>query len=114
VSSVGLPARPAKSPLRLDSLTCQGVFDSEVSSPLTLKTPLRPPAGYTPLFAPPEVLDNVQNVSGAAPDNGGDQDVVATNGQIGNLGLTDQQETDLVNFLKTLTDGYSRPKPVGN
>jgi hypothetical protein len=29
-----------------------------------------------------------------------------------NLQLTPQEETDLVNFLKTLTDGYTRPNPV--
>ena len=70
-----------------------------------------PPSGYTPLFEPPEVLDNVQNVAGLSPDEAGDD--VANNGQVGNLGLTPQEETDLVNFLKTLTDGYTRPNPVG-
>jgi cytochrome c peroxidase len=71
-----------------------------------------PPAGYTPLFAPPEVMDNVQNVSGVTPDNAGSD--VPTNGQVGNLGLTASEETDVVNFLKTLTDGYSQPNPVAN
>jgi hypothetical protein len=28
---------------------------------------------------------------------------------IGNLGLTEQEESQLVAFLKTLTDGYTRP-----
>ena len=37
---------------------------------------------------------------------------VATNGQVGNLGLTASQETDLVNFLKILTDGYGPITPV--
>ncbi len=66
-----------------------------------------PPAGYTPLFPPPEVLDNVQNVSGLTPSETrqGEADV-ATNGQIGHLELTADEETDLVNFLKTLTDGF--------
>jgi len=71
-----------------------------------------PPSGYTPLFAPPEVLDNVQNAAGVAPGDAGDD--VDNNGQVGNLGLTPQEETDIVNFLKTLTDGYTKPNPVGN
>jgi cytochrome c peroxidase len=58
-----------------------------------------PPAGYTPLFAPPEVLDNVQNVQGML-------------GCIGNLGLTAQEEADLVAFLKILSDGFTGPNPV--
>ena len=73
-----------------------------------------PPAGYMPLFPPPEVLDNVQNVVGLSPD-GTDQGEanVAENGQIGNLGLSASEEADLVNFLKTLTDGFlgSNPGP---
>jgi hypothetical protein len=31
---------------------------------------------------------------------------------VGNLGLTDSQEADLVNFLKILSDGYTRPNPL--
>jgi len=66
-----------------------------------------PPAGYTALFPAPEVLDNVQNVAGLTPSESrqGEADV-ATNGQIGHLELTPDEETDLVNFLKTLTDGF--------
>lgn len=71
-----------------------------------------PPAGYTALFPPPEVLDNVQNAAGVSPDDAGSD--VDNNGQVGNLGLTPQDEADIVNFLKTLTDGYTRPNPVGN
>jgi cytochrome c peroxidase len=69
-----------------------------------------PPAGYTSLFPPPEVLDNVQNVAGVTPS----QATAATesNGQVGNLQLTAQQEQDLVNFLTTLSDGYTKPNPV--
>jgi cytochrome c peroxidase len=69
-----------------------------------------PPAGYNPLFPPPEVLDNVQNVAGVLPS----QATAATesNGQVGNLGLTPSEETDLVNFLKILTDGFTAPNPV--
>jgi hypothetical protein len=33
-------------------------------------------------------------------------------GQIGNLGLTDQQENDVVAFLATLSDGYTAPNPL--
>jgi cytochrome c peroxidase len=69
-----------------------------------------PPAGFTTLFPPPEVLENVQNVAGVTPA----QATTATesNGQIGNLQLSSQQEDDLVNFLKILNDGYTTPNPV--
>ena len=87
--------------IAVDSHGNEVVFDLRVG----------PPSGYTALFAPPEVLDNVQNVSGMTPDSAGSD--ISSNGQVGNLGLTASQETDLVNFLKTLTDGYSRPIPVG-
>jgi hypothetical protein len=40
--------------------------------------------------------------------------VAASNGQVGNLGLTASQEADLVIFLMILTDGYTKPNPVGN
>ena len=33
-------------------------------------------------------------------------------GQIGNLGLTDQQENDVVAFLATLSDGFTKPNPL--
>ena len=75
-----------------------------------------PPAGYTALWPPPEVLDNVQNVAGYTPAQAaaaGTTGVTATNGQVGNLGLTPSQEADLVNFLKILSDGYTKPNPVG-
>jgi len=70
-----------------------------------------PPAGYTPLFAPPEVLENVQNVVGASPAEAGN--FIFNNGQVGNLGLTAQQEADLVSFLRILSDGFMRPHPIG-
>jgi hypothetical protein len=35
-----------------------------------------------------------------------------SNGQVGNLQLSAQQEEDLVNFLKILSDGYTNPNPV--
>ena len=71
-----------------------------------------PPAGTTPLFPPPEVLDNVQNVIGYTPAQAaanGTAGVTAENGQVDNLQLTASQEADLVNFLKILTDGYTKP-----
>jgi cytochrome c peroxidase len=74
-----------------------------------------PPSGYNPLLPPPEVLDNVQNVAGLTPAQAAAEGVsgtVATNGQVGNLQLTASQATDLVNFLKILTDGYGPITPV--
>jgi hypothetical protein len=38
--------------------------------------------------------------------------LIPFDGQVGNLQLTAREEKDLVNFLKTLTDGYTRPNPV--
>ena len=80
-----------------------------------LRFPQTIPPGYTRLFPPPEVLDNVQNVIGYTPAQAianGTTGVTASNGQVGNLGLTPQQETDVVNFLKILSDGYTAPNPV--
>jgi cytochrome c peroxidase len=59
-----------------------------------------PPPGFTRLFAPPEVLDNVQNVAGML-------------GCIGNLGLSNQDENDLVAYMQTLSDGFTPPNPIG-
>jgi cytochrome c peroxidase len=89
------------------------------------------PPGFTAIFPPPEVMDNVQNLYGLTPDqaanavsilpamslsfslsSGGDPTLIPFNGQVGHLELTAQEETDLVNFLKTLTDGYTSPNPV--
>jgi len=52
----------------------------------------------------------VQNVAGVTPA----QATAATesNGQVGNLQLTAQQEQDLVNFLSILSDGFTKPNPV--
>ena len=33
---------------------------------------------------------------------------------IGNLGLTDQEENQIVAFLQTLNDGYTKPYPFVN
>lgn len=69
-----------------------------------------PPSGYTPLFAPPEVLENVQNVTGVTPAQA--TSAIESNGQIGNLQLSSQEEEDLVNFLRILDDGFTKPNPV--
>jgi cytochrome c peroxidase len=81
-----------------------------------------PPPGYTPIFPPPESMEfpaNVQNITALTPaeftaqhPRPGDEGPVAANGQVGNLQLTPTEEADLVSFLKTLTDGYSRPNAV--
>ncbi len=81
-----------------------------------------PPAGYTPIFPPPESMAfpaNVQNIAALTPaefnaqhPRPGDEGTVDANGQVGNLQLTATEEADLVNFLKTLTDGYTRPNAV--
>ena len=78
-----------------------------------------PPAGYTPIFPPPESMEfpaNVQNIAALTPTQFAtlppDRGAIDNNGQVGNLQLTPQEEADLVTFLKTLTDGYMRPNPV--
>jgi cytochrome c peroxidase len=55
----------------------------------------------TPLWPPPEYPNptTLQNASGA-PNS--------SSAQVGNLGLTDAEENDIVAFLKTLTDGYGQ------
>jgi cytochrome c peroxidase len=66
-----------------------------------------PPAGYTPLFSPPEALNtNVNNYQGLQSNTPG-------TAQVGNLGLTAAQEADLVSFLQILSDGFTAPNPVG-
>ena len=57
-------------------------------------------------------MDNVQNVAGFSPAEVriGEADV-ATDGQVGNLQLNAQEESDLVSFLKTLTDGFTGSSP---
>jgi cytochrome c peroxidase len=87
---------------------------------------LGPPPGYQAIFPPPEVTNNLQNLYGLTPDQAAgigllsassnsaasNQILALFNGQVGNLQLTAQEETDLVNFLKTLTDGYIQPQPA--
>jgi hypothetical protein len=60
------------------------------------------PAALNQKINPPEVLDNVQNVSGVPPSLATSE--VESNGQVGNLGLSLREETDLVNFLRILSD----------
>jgi len=54
-----------------------------------------------PLWPSPEYLsaDTLQNPSGLPGSAGG---------QVGNIGLTDKEEDDIVAFLNTLSDGYFR------
>jgi cytochrome c peroxidase len=66
-----------------------------------------PPAGSTPLFAPPEVLTNVNNPAGMQSNTPG-------TAQVGNLGLSAAQEADLVNFMTILSDGFTAPNPAGS
>jgi cytochrome c peroxidase len=76
-------------------------------------------AGRTPLWGPPEVLDpssnlvmkfqgfvTINNPMGMPPSAKGGT------GQVGNLGLTDSEENDLVAFLRILTDGFTDPNPI--
>ena len=51
--------------------------------------------------------ENVQNVAGILPANAGTD--LDHNGQVGNLGLSDQDEDDLVAFISTLSDGFTDP-----
>jgi cytochrome c peroxidase len=70
----------------------------------------------TPLWPTPEVPNPVSltNPTGAPPLAPGATAPAGVNGygQIGNLGLTDQQENDVVAFLATLSDGFTNPNPL--
>lgn len=66
-----------------------------------------PSKGYFPLFALPEVMDNVQNVAGVTPAAATSD--VASNGQVGNLQLSVAEEAALAMFLMILTDGFVSP-----
>jgi hypothetical protein len=48
----------------------------------------------------------INNPTGAPPSAKGGT------GQVGNLGLTDSEENDLVAFLRILSDGFTRPNPI--
>jgi cytochrome c peroxidase len=74
-----------------------------------------PPAGYRRLFPAPEVLENVTNAAGYTLEQAiaaGTRTTTAYDGKFGNLGLTASQETDIVNFMKILSDGYTKPNPA--
>jgi len=89
------------------------------TNPINLTNPMTYAASLgtrTPIWGPPEVLDptsnlvqtymgfvTINNPLGLPPSQGG---------QVGNLGLTDQQENDIVAFLRILTDGFTKPKPL--
>jgi cytochrome c peroxidase len=62
-----------------------------------------PPAGYTALFPPPEVLENAQNVAGVTPA----QATTATesNGQVGNLQLILSRRMISLISSRSLTTG---------
>jgi len=57
-----------------------------------------------PLWPEPEYPspDTLQNPDGQP---------ASAQAQVGNLGLTDEEEDEIVAFLKTLTDGFFRPNP---
>jgi len=67
-----------------------------------------PPPGYAPRFPPPEVLRTSRTLRACHLSG---NLTTESNGQVGNLQLSIQQEDDLVNFLKILTDGYTKPNP---
>jgi len=70
-----------------------------------------------PLWDKPEIISplTLTNPTGAKPLADGEPRPANINpntngyGEVGNLGLTEQEEIDLVNFMSTLTDGYSLP-----
>jgi hypothetical protein len=66
-----------------------------------------------PLWDKPEVLSaqTMSNPTGALPLAEGAEAPPNTKnyGEVGNLGLTSQEEDDVVNFMKTLTDGFTKP-----
>jgi cytochrome c peroxidase len=104
----------------------RNIATNAAGNEVTFVLTIGPPPGYRAIFAPPEVTNNIQNDYGLTPDQAAGINLLTTssnsvadsqtfalfNGQVGNLQLTPQEETDLVNFLKTLTDGYMRPQQV--
>jgi cytochrome c peroxidase len=76
-------------------------------------------ARRTPLWGPPEVLDPTSNLVGTIQGfltinnpTGAPPGPKGGTGQVGNLGLTDSEENDLVAFLRILTGGFTRPNPI--
>lgn len=45
-----------------------------------------------------------------SPDDAGSD--VSNNGQVGNLGLSPNEQANLISFLRALTDGFTQPNPV--
>jgi len=65
-----------------------------------------PPAGFLPLWPPPEDLNtNVNNFQGLRSNTPG-------TAQVGNLGLLASEEADIVNFMKILSDTFTTPNPA--
>ena len=85
----------------------------DLTNPTTYTTSL---AGRTPIWAPPEVLDPtsnlVQTYKGYTTLTNPTGMPSSAGGQVGNLGLTDSEENDLVNFLAILSDGFTKPNPI--
>jgi cytochrome c peroxidase len=73
-------------------------------------------AGRAPIWAPPEVLDGISNLVGVYKGyltlNNPQGLPPSQGGHVGNLGLTDSEENDLVAFMAALTDGYTAPNPI--
>ncbi|MDB5352552.1 MAG: Cytochrome c peroxidase family protein [Planctomycetota bacterium] len=99
-SDLPLRGKPSKNPINL-------------TNPTTYAASL---GTRKPIWGPPEVLDPTSNLvqtymgyvtlnnpTGLPPSQGG---------QVGNLGLTDQQENDIVAFLKILTADFTKPNPI--
>ncbi len=68
-----------------------------------------------PLWDPPEYpnLDTLLNPNGGLGTDPGDGPGGESGAQLGNLGLTDEEEDDIVAFLRTLSDGYFDPASLG-
>lgn len=65
-----------------------------------------------PLWDPPEygALDTLLNPEGALGTEPGTGPGGESTAQVGNLGITLEEERDIVAFLKTLSDGYFHPQ----
>jgi cytochrome c peroxidase len=68
-------------------------------------TPLWP----APEFPAPMTLQNASGASGRFAVQGSGGGEAGFPAQVGNLGLTDQEENDIVAFLQALTDGFFEP-----
>jgi cytochrome c peroxidase len=68
------------------------------------------PLWDTPEFPSPDTLVNPDGILGTLPGDGPGGESGA---QVGNLGMTRDEERDIVAFLKTLSDGYFDPASLG-